>query len=128
MAKWTIDLSKYADAQNDKIIRVRKGFLFALYSSITQRNPVDTGRSRANWNVSAYNEDASTNWEARQIKYNSVDEMPDTKGDEPLFIANGLPYVEGLEYGKSKQAPNGMVGVTVAGSKEILENVIRGIE
>ena len=132
MAKWTLDIGQYAKKQEQKLLDVRKMFVFALYNSITTKNPVDTGRSRANWNVSE-NEPDYTTFENKdkhyELKYNNVEQLPiNAKSDESLFIANALPYIRRLEYGYSKQAPNGMVGVTLAGADNLLEEIVRGIQ
>ena len=50
MAKWTLDLSQYADRTTKDMKKVRKAFAFALYSSIVQKTPKDTGRAQGNWN------------------------------------------------------------------------------
>ena len=125
MARWTLDLNKYAEKQENKILEIRKSFLFALYNSITFRTPIDTGRARGNWNVSVNSADGATNENSKSPKYTSVSQMPNNRGDEPLFISNGLDYIERLEYGYSKQAPNGMVGVTVSSADDTLEEIVR---
>lgn len=73
----------------------------------------------------------------------TLNAVPDTKGDESLFISNNLPYITTLEYGGypnppkkgtgktingySKQAPNGMVGVTLADTKRIWDATLEAI-
>ena len=76
--------------------------------------------------------------------------MPDVQGDESIFITNNLPYITMLElggYGKyengeqktkangektvngySKQAPHGMVGVTLANNENIVNSAIKAVE
>jgi hypothetical protein len=49
-----------------------------------------------------------------------------------LFITNNVPYIEVLEKGRignqgSRQAPNGMVAITVAEFQNIVDASIRGI-
>lgn len=150
MAKWTGDLSKYSKTQTNKVKEIKNKFVFSLYSSITQKTPVDTGRARGNWTVSPENPDLSVDENATKVKYRNYADMPKSKGDESMFISNALPYIVTLEYGGypdpvkkgsldkktgryviksangySKQAPNGMVGVTIADAKNILDKVIR---
>lgn len=72
-----------------------------------------------------------------EVKYKSVEELPEIKGNTTVYICNSLPYINVLEYGGypdpvkygswdkkqhkfviksingySKQAPQGMVGLT----------------
>ena len=89
---------------------------------IVQRTPVDTGRARGNCFVSI------------GAASGEVTEQVDPAGGQAIaagnaviaswggaeagfpviFIQNNLPYIERLENGYSAQAPNGMLGVTVA--------------
>ena len=134
MAGWSLDISKYAEKKGVEIKEVRKSYAYALYSSIVRKTPVDTGRARANWNISVGSPDESTTEETRRSP-KSKDSMPDPQGDEPIYICNNLSYITKLEYGGypnqpekdggktvggfSKQAPNGMVGVTLANNENI---------
>ena len=142
MAEWSLDLTEYARKKQIEIKEVRKAYAFALYSSIVKKTPVDTGRARGNWNVSVGSEDTSTS-ETTQQKYKSKESIPTPNGDESIFISNNLDYIEKLEYGGypnppkggsgktvngfSKQAPNGMVGVTLANNENIFNAAVRSV-
>lgn len=142
MAEWSLDLTEYARKKQVEIKEVRKAYAFALYSSIVKKTPVDTGRARGNWNVSVGSPDTSTT-ETTQQKYNSKESIPTPNGDESIFISNNLDYIEKLEYGGypnppkggsgktvngfSKQAPNGMVGVTLANNENIFNAAVRSV-
>ena len=143
MAEWSLDLTEYARKKQIEIKEVRKAYAFALYSSIVKKTPVDTGRARGNWNVSVGSEDTSTS-ETTQQKYKSKESIPTPNGDESIFISNNLDYIEKLEYGGypnppkggkgktvngfSKQAPNGMVGVTLANNENIFNAAVRAVK
>jgi hypothetical protein len=142
MAEWSLDLSKYAEKQKVEIKEVRRAFAFALYSSIVEKTPVDTGRARGNWNISVGSPDESTS-NSTGAKFSSPKSLPEPNGDESIFITNNLPYITKLEYGGypdppkkdggktaggfSKQAPNGMVGVTLANSANIFDAAARTV-
>ena len=143
MAHWTMDLNKFCEKNKVAIKEVRKNYAFALYSSIVKKTPVDTGRARANWNVSVGSPDLSTTEDTRKTP-KSKDKMPDPNGDESIFISNNLPYITTLEYGGfpnppdkdggktvngfSKQAPEGMVGVTLANNEAIFNAALRSVK
>lgn len=84
-----------------------------------------------------------------QFKGEEIKKLNECKGDEKIFIVNNLPYITTLEYGGypdpvklgtwnkekkeyekrsaggySKQAPSGMVGVTVANIKRKIDEAI----
>ena len=143
MAHWTMDLTEYARKKSVEIKEVRKAYAFALYSSIVKKTPVDTGRARGNWNVSVGSPDTSIT-ENTQPKFKSAESLPNPNGDESMFISNNLDYIEKLEYGGypnppkggkgktvngfSKQAPNGMVGVTLANNENIFNAAVRAVK
>jgi hypothetical protein len=152
MANWSVSLDKYADRQKLKIKKVRRAYAFALYSSIVKKTPVDTGRASGNWNVSVGSEDSSTS-DRKTPKYKSMEQMPDSNGDESIFISNNLPYIGTLENGGypnppekgtwnkktksyeirsangySKKASSGMVGVTLANNEAIFKAAVRSCD
>lgn len=148
MAKWSLDLSKYANKQKLKLKEVRKSFVFNLYNAIVLKTPVDTGRARGNWQVTS-GKAADKTTENKQPIHRSKSDLPENNNDESYFISNNLPYINTLEYGGypdpvkkgtwdknkktyvkksqngfSKRAPNGMVGVTVANAETYLKQAI----
>ena len=143
MAHWTMDLTEYAKKKQVEIKEVRKAYAFALYSSIVKKTPVDTGRARGNWNVSVGSPDTSVTEEKRKTP-KPMSKMPEPKGDESIFISNNLSYITTLEYGGfpnppkkdggktangySKQAPEGMVGVTLANNENIFNAAVRSVK
>lgn len=139
MSKWTLDLTKYANGVKARIKKVRVNYAFALYSSIVKKTPVDTGRARANWNISVGNVDSSITEETKKSGLKHKESEINPSGDESIFISNNLPYITTLEYGGyskksktgktvngySKQAPNGMVGVTLANNENIFNEAVK---
>ena len=86
---------------------------------VVQKSPVDTGRFRSNWQVS---KNVPRTTELNLTKENQgatiargqlTIETFDLKNDSMIVIQNNLPYANRLENGWSKQAPNGMLGLTV---------------
>lgn len=94
----------------------RKIVLEAL-RRIVQKTPVDTGRAKGNWQVTI-NSPASG-------QLNTIDKsggrtiaqamaaISDFPPFSVVYITNNIDYIEFLEEGSSKQAPAGMVGLTV---------------
>lgn len=85
---------------------------------IVQMSPVDTGRFRGNWITSVSAPDPTVYDAVRpaaapineaDAKLSGLDELPNI-----IYLQNNLPYANRLENGYSKQAPQGMVGVTMA--------------
>ena len=98
-------LAKDLGIETDKVVRK---VTFQLWNGITLNTPVDTGRARGNWNLSEDNADTSINKGAT-----SVQSYSEPTGKKAIYITNSLPYIQALEKGSSKQAPTGMVEITM---------------
>jgi len=110
-------------------VEVEKGikkFAFDLVKRIILKNPVDTGRSRAAWYVSF---NRLGGWGTPTLKRSSKRLDPKaiaegfskgkfidhTKGFSNKWVemVNGVSYILFLEYGHSRQAPYGMVRMSM---------------
>jgi len=92
-----------------------RGTALSLFSNVVKLTPVDTGRARMNWmaGVNAPGDGGVKETIAR------------ARLGDSLFLTNNLPYIEALEYGSSKQAPKGMVRVTVTQFKQTVKKQVR---
>lgn len=86
--------------------------------NIAAATPVDTGRARANWNLSAGTPDLTTTEGTSRQGY---DAEQITGTEKELFISNGLPYIEKLNEGSSTQAPANFVELGVMLAKRQAE-------
>jgi len=59
---------------------------------------------------------------------NMVNNIPVEPGDNVHFIQNSVPYIERLEDGYSRQAPNGMVAITVAEFQGIVSEEVDKVQ
>lgn len=88
---------------------------------LMRKTPVRTGRARGNWNVSTGAADGSTDEGATSADVGAkraegaatIMATRFFERGEHLFVTNGLDYIEALEDGHSRQAPQGMVALTV---------------
>lgn len=111
---------------------MRTTFAIEIFSSVVKKTPVDTGRARGNWTVSKGSKETGETNRTDKKKYGSSSAYENTEkkklgslnGDESIYIQNNLPYIKALEYGHSKQAANGMVGVTLANAEMYWKNAI----
>lgn len=109
-----------------EIEKTLKKIAFDLYRRIILKTPVDTGRARASWNISVGKPDLSVASEgshpAPRITGNELDSIRSSFGARfsTIYITNNLSYVVFLEHGSSKQAPNGMVAISIQELKNSL--------
>lgn len=106
--------SKYLN----KVNRIHRGVFFEVAKRIIDRTPVKTGRARGNWQASqgkpvtgtVERDDLSGAAALAQV---SAVVQGHTSGED-LCLTNNLVYIRPLEEGHSKQAPSGMVALTVS--------------
>lgn len=54
--------------------------------------------------------------------------IPDQATGNLFYISNNVPYARRLEYGYSKQAPTGLVGLTVARFQQIVREAVEAVQ
>jgi len=121
VASFNVDLNKFAKSMDIELETVVRKLAFEVYKGVTQKTPVDTGRAKANWML-GYGSINST------ITNNTTFTLvhpPEGSGKRPIYITNNLPYISKLENGSSKQAPNGMVNLTMNEVQRSIRNVVR---
>lgn len=99
----------------EKLVR---GTLLGLTSRIIKRSPVDTGRFRNNWQATT-NAPATGQVQGQDKTGNKAADAARTAVNklemgQDFFLSNNLPYAHRLEFGWSKQAPNGMLRLSIA--------------
>lgn len=107
-----------AAASKDQASLMTRALGLRILSGVVQRTPVDTGRARANWQVSlgrgsSGEVDAEDKAGSSTIAAgNSV--IAQQRGLTAITLENNLPYIGKLEDGSSAQAPEGMTALTLA--------------
>lgn len=133
MSSFAADLTKFVKKANGNIDKVVQKVGFDLARGVIKRTPVDTGRARANWQVGetmpAFAIDAKDNTQtgSRAIK-SAKDVIKHIKAGGVFYIANNVEYIRELEYGSSKQAPQGMMRITVKMYHQYLANAVRSLK
>lgn len=117
--------------------RAVRALALETLSRLVQKTPVDTGRARGNWNVALDAVDGSVSegnndrgGGATIARGGAQMAGADVWGGQAIVIANGVDYVVQLEHGSSRQAPSGMVAVTVgemrAAAGSLISAEVRG--
>lgn len=130
---FAIDVSRFvAKAKLAPSVVVRK-LTTDILTSVVLKTPVDAGRARANWNVSLNRVDTSVSVTTtdvggqKTIHFGNAAISKWEPGDT-IYIANSLPYIRRLEYdGWSKQAPAGMVRITLAQAQQFIKAAVASL-
>ena len=113
------ELAELRDEVSEGISRFVREIALDVYSRITIRTPVDTGRARGNWFLSVGRRSTRKS-EKRgfpspgESMAAASAELAQVQAFETIYITNNLPYINRLEGGSSTQRPNGWVAITIA--------------
>jgi hypothetical protein len=102
VAQWTLDPARFCNSAIENIEKVRRIYAFEIFRRVVERTPVDTGAARQNWNVTLNQEDTSYDLDKKKggrVMSDGQKAIESAKGDQTIFIANGIPYIAKLEYG-----------------------------
>jgi hypothetical protein len=112
-ARWSIPIQTLADRVKVGIETVARKSTLDVFTAVVLKSPVDTGRFRANWNVSYGVADLTVSESTDKARGLAEAKKPLTLPvGGVMHLSNGLPYARRLEYGWSKRAPAGMVRIT----------------
>ncbi|WP_241622691.1 HK97 gp10 family phage protein [Rosenbergiella australiborealis] len=109
---WDFDPSAFAGKVEEDVGKHLRIISMAMLTEIVTRSPVDTGRFRANNQVSIgspdYSELATVDTSGATTIQQGSAVIAKGKPFSVIYIQNNLPYAEPLENGHSKQAPTGV--------------------
>jgi hypothetical protein len=150
---FSAQIAKFGTKTSGEIQKVRQAVTIKLFNSVIMDTPVDTGRARANWQVSvgepAQGDISGTEPNKVGLDAAQLSTVNGSTGDQPVFLTNNLPYASMLEFGGytggndipvgedgatksnskgySKQAPAGMVRRNVARFNNIVHTVLSSV-
>lgn len=102
-----------------RIEKVPRAASIVMGNRVIKRSPVDTGRFRGNWFA----------WIDQESEGALLPVTKTLQLGQTLGFTNNLLYSLALEFGHSDQAPGpfGIVGVSVADWKFIVDKMIKGL-
>lgn len=117
--QFALDLSRIAEKARGNVDLAIRKIMLEAFTSVVQMSPVDTGRFKGAWQVGYRLPNTRTDAPADKnggatIGRITSDIAAAKIGDGSIFLTNSLPYSIRLENGYSKQAPAGMVAITMA--------------
>lgn len=123
------DLRKLCDRAGDKAEMVVRKTALELQSGMIEMSPVDTGRFKGNWQcgIGTMNADTSAA-PGSDAEGRTQAVLEGWKPGQTIFLTNSLPYAARLERGWSKQAPTGVVRLTVQAYAQALKAAVESIK
>lgn len=153
---FALDIRRFVSKTKDKQHLIVRKVLLDISTRLVERSPVGNpelwainrnrkpgsklrapagyvgGRFRANWQMAIKgNERTDSLDRVDPSGARTLDQLSYVIGDDPAgevwIIVNNLPYALPLENGWSKQAPSGMVGLTVVEFEGLVREVAMGV-
>lgn len=138
MANYTIrefhgEVDKWIAAVEDGLVDVVEIFAGKVQEALVNGSPVDTGRFRGNWQVTANkpplyalnNYDRNGQQTIAEGKRAVYAMLRGGGAVRSIHFSNMLIYANALEYGHSKQAPAGVVGIVAARLRSFMAQAIK---
>ncbi|MGJ5032354.1 HK97 gp10 family phage protein [Bradyrhizobium sp. HKCCYLS2038] len=128
---FTASIAAFVEKAKDNADLVVRKVALEMFTRVVIKTPVDTGRARGSWQVAIGSVPAGQvnhldKTGAETIARVAAGTAPAKAGDVIYLVAN-LPYINALEYGHSKQAPNGMVRLTIMEWDRVVSNAAQAV-
>lgn len=113
-----INIPAVAGRLKKKVLLSQKKIAFDVLSGVVSMTPVDKGRAKGNWFISLGAPRVDYEWGRLDPSGNEtisagtqvIDQLQDYGA---IYLTNNLPYILPLEKGHSRQAPAGMVRLSL---------------
>lgn len=127
---FSAQLGQFVEITKEKMDAIFQDILVELGESVIMLSPVDTGRFKGNWQLTAESPSNQSliNYDKEGLRTleKLVSVANTLEAGQRAYIVNNLRYAIPLEYGHSQtQAPNGMVRVTLARFQQIVSDAVR---
>lgn len=118
MSSFALDLSRFRIKTEERASQVVRKIALELFTLIVTRSPVDTGRFRANNQISLNSLPGDA-----VLKFDKTGSVTISSGGarlgqyklgDTIFLYNNVEYGLALEYGRSQQAPQGVYRLSVS--------------
>jgi len=121
------DINRWAQRTEEKMDLAVQKIALDLFERVIMATPVDSGRARANWQVTIGTVPNGTLDLTDKTGQATISRATATaaglKAGDVIYLVNNLPYIQRLEDGYSGQAPAGMVGLAVQDFQAIARQV-----
>lgn len=142
---FALDLQRFAEKCADKADDMVGNIVVRVAAELDRRSPVGDavywkskppkgyigGHFRANWQLGVSTrptaEVSGVDPTGAKTMGRILAEIPAEASGKVYWLANNAPYAQRLEYGWSRQAPAGLVGLTVTMFRDIVDDAVRAL-
>lgn len=131
---FALQIGRWSENARRKAEVVCRKIALDMTTRVIMRSPVDTGRFRGNWQTAIGVVPGGTTERKDKLPRGAPGGRAFAQAQRTslqfgpgqiIYLVNNLPYAVALEHGWSKQAPAGMVKITVQEFGPIVESLAR---
>ena len=122
---FSLQLSNFTNEATEELTRTQRAIIFELAKSIVMDSPVDRGTFRGNWrfSFSPAQQQLDIHDKGGGATLAELQRFIDGFNGGTMWLLNGMPYGQMLEYGYSAKAPQGMVRRNVSRINAIVARI-----
>ena len=129
---FSLDISRFVEKAKGRVDLVVQKVTLDVFSSVIMMSPVDTGRFRGNWiaDIGAIPAGTVNNFDksGSEAISRAAAIVARGKSGGVVYLVNNLPYAQRLEYDHwSRQAPSGMVRISITNYQNYVNNAVSSI-
>ncbi len=142
MGTFSLDLAKFADKAKGRFDDVVGDVVVQVAAALDRRSPVGDasywkspppkgyvgGRFRGNWQMGVdtipAGETGLIDPSGATAQGEILARIPEEAGGKVYYLMNNVPYAEEIEKGSSRQAPQGLVGLTAIEFPQMVEQAV----
>ena len=139
---FALDLQRFAEKTKEKADEAVGAIVVGVAARVDERSPVGDatywispppkgyvgGHFRANWQLGIgtipAGEVAGVDPTGEATQGRIIASIPDEAAGNVFYLVNNAPYSQRLEEGWSRQAPQGMVGLTVVEFQQVVDEAV----
>lgn len=118
LGSFELDIARFVAKANGNINLIIRKIALDLFTRVILKTPVDTGRLRGSWTVTIgatpSGSIALDDKDGSATIARTAAATLNLKAGEIIFLTSSLEYARAIEFGHSKQAPGGMVRLSVS--------------
>jgi hypothetical protein len=125
-ASFAIAIDQWCKKANKSVDKATRAITFEIFGRVIRRTPVDTGAARTNWQVGINQMPAGIVTGSGDAVGIMKSALGEGLAGKVIYLVNNLPYIGVLEYGGYPNPPKGGEGKTVGGfSKQAPAGMVR---
>lgn len=130
LGNFELDIARFVAKANGNCDLVFRKIALDLFTRVILKTPVDTGRLRGSWTVGigaiapgAISLDKSGSATIARVTAATLG----LKAGEVVYLTSNVAYAQAIEFGHSKQAPAGMVRVSIQEFPQVVRVAAAGV-